>query len=325
MAEFYINVTIALKMLGLNQHLKRGFIMIRNFEQLIKKVQTDESRKRVVVIAAHDKHTLEAVLYARSKNIADPILIGDAEKIRALLAELGETVPGEALIEEKDDCKAAFKGVQMIREGQADFIMKGKLQSADFLSPIVDKKHGLRTDKVMSHFVMNELPNYHKLLVTTDGGMFMYPNLNEKRAILENAVDVLHVFGYRCPKVAALAAVETVNSKMPETVDAAALQKMNQDGVITGCIVEGPISYDLAMSSESAEAKGYASRISGDCDILLSPNITAGNILGKALLISAEAKMAGFVVGASVPVVMTSRGATAEEKYLSLALSAAYA
>lgn len=299
--------------------------MIQNFEQLIKKVQTGKSRKRVVVISAHDKHTLEAVLYARSMGIADPVLIGDIAKIKVILAELGETVPEDDLIEEKDDSMAARKGVQMIREGRADFIMKGKLQSADFLGPIVDKQNGLRTDKVMSHFVMNELPNYHKLLVTTDGGMFMYPNLEEKKGILENAVSVLHMFGYECPKVAALAAVETVNTKMPETVDAAALEKMNKDGVITGCVVEGPISYDLAMSRDSAEAKGYTSQISGDCDILLSPNITAGNILGKALLISAEAKMAGFVVGAKVPVVMTSRGATAEEKYLSLALSAAYA
>ena len=299
--------------------------MIRNFDQLIEQVKNGGAPKRVAGIAAHDRHTLEAVFLARRNGIAEPILIGDAENIRALLKELGETLPPEAVIDVKEDCAAAETGVALVHAGRADFLMKGKLQSADFLGAIVDKEKGLRTNAIMSHFVMNELPNYHKLLVTTDGGMVMYPDLAQKKAILENAVNVLHSFGYTCPKAAALAAVETVNGKMPEALDAAALKKMNEDGTITGCLVEGPISYDLAMSKESAEAKGYHSDVCGEADILLFPNITAGNILGKALLVSAGARMAGFIVGASVPVVMTSRGATAEEKYLSLVLSAASA
>lgn len=299
--------------------------MIQNFEQLIQMVQKKGVRKRVVVIAAHDKHTLEAVFEAKANNIADPILIGDAGKIKNLLKELSVTQPEESIIDAISNVDAAAIGVSMVRENKADFIMKGNIQTADLLAAIVDKETGLRTDKIMSHFVLYELPNYHKMIVVTDGGMVMYPNLEQKRKILENAVIVMHSLGYENPKVAVLAAVETVNPKMPENIDADALKIMNRVGTIQGCIIEGPISYDLAMSEESAVAKDYKSVVAGDADILLVPNIAAGNILGKALIFSAGAKMAGFIVGAKVPIVLTSRGATTEEKYLSLAISAAYA
>ncbi len=150
----------------------------------------------------------------------------------------------------------------------------------------------------------------------------MYPDLEAKKSIIENAVDVFLKMGYDCPKVGVLAAVEVVNPKMPEAVDAAELKKMNQEGIIKNCIVEGPIAYDLAVNAESSVIKGYESPVAGDVDILVVPNITAGNILGKSLIYSGNAKMAGFVVGAKVPIVLTSRGATTEEKYLSLAISA---
>ncbi len=299
--------------------------MIQNFDQLINIVQKRGQRKKVVVIAAQDKHTLEAVFKARANHIVDPILVGDVKKIRALLIELSETLPDESIINAISDVEAAEKGVAIIRDGKADFIMKGKIQTADLLAAVVDKMKGLRTDKIMSHFVLNEIPDYNKLIVITDGGMVMYPDLEQKRQILENAIMVMHSFGYENPKVAILAAVETVNSRMPETIDADALKIMNLNGTINGCIIEGPISYDLAMSKESAVAKGYVSEVAGDADILMVPNITAGNILGKALTFSAGAKMAGFIVGAKVPIVLTSRGATTEEKYLSLVISAAYA
>ncbi len=175
----------------------------------------------------------------------------------------------------------------------------------------------------MSHVVFNEIPNYHKLLVLTDGGMMMYPDLDKKKQICENAVDTLRTLGYKMPKVAALAAVETVNPKMQETVDADALKRMNLENEITDCIIEGPISYDLTMSKASAEIKGFESPVTGDADIVLVPNITVGNVLGKSLIYSAGAKMAGFIVGAKVPIVLTSRGSSSEEKYLSLVLSAA--
>lgn len=294
----------------------------KNFDELIKKVQSFEVKKKAAVAAAQDEHTLEAVFRARKDNIAEPILIGDKQKIKAILESLREELSEESIISAESDAEAAAKAVELINEGKADFIMKGKIQTADLLRAVVNKEKGLRTGSIMSHVVIHEVPGYHKLLAVTDGGMMMYPNLEEKKQIIENAVNAFLAFGYEKPKVAVLAAVETVNPKMPEAVDADLLKRMNQRGEIKNCIVEGPISYDLTMSKESAQIKGFNSPVTGDADILVVPNITAGNILGKCLVYSAGAKMAGFIVGAKVPIVLTSRGSTAEEKYLSLVLSA---
>jgi phosphate butyryltransferase len=298
-------------------------MVIKNFDELIKKVQSFEGKKKVAVAAAHDEHALEAVFHAVENNIIEPVLIGNKEKIKEIAAKLGKAVSDDSIIETADDNEAAAKAVELARNGQVDFIMKGKLQTADLLRAVVDKEKGLRTGKVMSHVSIQEVPSYHKLVITTDGGMMMYPDLEQKKKIIENAVGVLHSLGYENPKVGVLAAVETVNPKMPESVDAGKLKEMNQNGEITGCIVEGPISYDLAMNKESAEIKGFVSPVAGDPDILIVPNITAGNILGKCLVYSAGAKMAGFIVGAKVPIVLTSRGSSSEEKYLSLVISAA--
>ncbi|MHC1720486.1 MAG: bifunctional enoyl-CoA hydratase/phosphate acetyltransferase [Clostridiaceae bacterium] len=300
-------------------------MVIKNFDELIKKVQDFEGKKKVAVAAAHDEHTLEAVMHAVENNIVEPVLIGNKRKIKEILNKLGKTVSDDAIIDAADEIAAAEKAVEMARNGEVHLIMKGKIQTADLLRAVVDKEKGLRTGKVMSHFSIQEVPSYHKLLVTTDGGMLMYPDLEQKKKLIENAVGVLHSLGYENPKVGVLAAVETVNPKMPESVDGGKLKEMNQKGEITGCIIEGPISYDIAMNKESGIIKGFNSPVAGDPDILVVPNITAGNILGKCLVYSAGAKMAGFIVGAKVPIVLTSRGSTAEEKYLSLVISAAAA
>lgn len=294
---------------------------IKNFNELIKNVQGFNSKKKVAIVSAHDKHTLEAVFKAKKDNIIEPILIGDRKKIIEILKDINESLEYQ-IIDVKSDIEAADKAVELINEKKADFIMKGKIQTADLLKSVVNKEHGLRTGKIMSHVVIHEVPNYHKLLAVSDGGMMMYPSLEEKKSIIENAVSVFLNLGYECPKVAVLAAVENVNQKMPETIDAYELKNMNKINDIKNCIVEGPISYDLAMSKESAEIKGYVSEVTGEVDILIVPNITTGNILGKSLVYSSGAKMAGFVVGAKVPIVLTSRGSSAEEKYLSLVLSA---
>ncbi|AYD39407.1 bifunctional enoyl-CoA hydratase/phosphate acetyltransferase [Clostridium fermenticellae] len=297
-------------------------MIFKSFEDLIKHVQNNKSRKRVAVVAAQDEHTLKAVFKAKQNNIVDPILIGNMAKIKEILRDIKEEPDDSVIVEVENDAAAAEKAVEFVHHNKADFIMKGKIQTADILKAVVNKEKGLGIGNVMSHFVFNEVPNYHKLLVTTDGGMMMYPNLDEKRQIIENTVNTLLTMGYENPKVAVLAAVEKVNIKMPESVQADLLKKMNQKGEIQNCTVEGPISYDLAVSKKSAELKGYVSPVAGDADILIAPNITAGNILGKCLLCSADAKMAGFIVGAKVPIVLTSRGSSAEEKYLSLVLSA---
>ncbi|MBF4692544.1 bifunctional enoyl-CoA hydratase/phosphate acetyltransferase [Fusibacter ferrireducens] len=300
-------------------------MVFKNFDELVNAVQKSEQIKKVVVVSAHEEHTIQAVLKAQKDRILSPIWIGDKPKIEAILHELDETVDGHEIIHVPDDVEAAELAVSLIHQNRADFIMKGKIQTADLLKAVVNKENGLGMGTIMSHFAINEIPQYHKLVVTTDGGMVMYPNLIQKKQIIQNAVKTLKILGYDCPKVAVLAAIETVNAKMPETVDADLLKKMNQSGEIENCIVEGPISYDLVMSRSSAAIKNYQSPIVGDADILVVPNITVGNILGKSLVYSAGAKMAGFVVGAKVPIVLTSRGSTSEEKYLSLVLAASVA
>lgn len=298
-------------------------MVIRNFDQLIKQVASFKEKKKVAVVAAHEEHTLEAVFKAKEDDIVEPILIGCKEKIKEIMEKNNYTLEDEAIIDILDERQAAYKAVELVKENKVNSIMKGKIQTADLLKAVVDKERGIRTGRLMTHFAILEVPTYHKLLVITDGGMVMYPNLEQKKDIIQNAVDVLLSLGYEKPKVGVLAAVEKVNPKMQETVDAAELKKMAEEGELTNCIVEGPISYDIAMNKESASIKGFDSPVVEDVDILIPPNIATGNILAKALVYSANAKMAGIIVGAKVPIILTSRGSSSEEKYLSIVLASA--
>lgn len=298
-------------------------MVFKNFEQLINKVKGYPSMKRMAVAAAADLHTLEAVLAARAEGIARPILVGDKALILDTLTNLSETVPDEDIYDVKDESEACGFAVSLVREGKSDFLMKGKVDTKVILKAVVNKEHGLGCGGVMSHFTMFEVPAYHKILVPVDGGMVTYPTLEQKKAIIENTVSTLLDMGYECPKVGVLACAEKVNPKMPETVEADALQQMNRAGEIKDCIVEGPLSYDCAIDKEIAEFKGLNSKVAGDVDVLIAPNIHAGNIMGKMLACTCKAKMAGFIVGAKCPVVLTSRGSSAEEKYLSIVVSAA--
>ena len=298
-------------------------MVFNNFKQLIAKVKGYPSIKRMAVAAAADEHTLEAVLAARAQGIARPILVGDKALILDILTKLGESVPDEDIYDVKDEAKACEFAVGLVREGKADFLMKGRVDTKVILKAVVNKEHGLGKGQVMSHFTMFEVPAYHKILVPVDGGMVTYPTLEQKKAIIESTVSTLLDMGYECPKVGVLACAEKVNPKMPETVEADALQQMNRNGEIKGCIVEGPLSYDCAVDKEIAEFKGLDSQVAGDVDVLIAPNIHAGNIMGKMLACTCKAKMAGFIVGAKCPVVLTSRGSSAEEKYLSIVVSAA--
>ncbi len=294
---------------------------ISKFDQIIEKVKKSPTRQTVVLVAAEDHHSLEAVLHAEKEGIVKPILVGDEVKIREMLKELKATGEYE-IFDQPDHKKAAYKAVELVRENKADFLMKGGIQTADLLKAVVDKEKGLGQGRLMSHFVIVEIPTYHKLLVVTDGGMVMYPTLEQKKEIIINTVETLRNLGYQKPKIGVLAAVETINPKMPESVDADSLKQMYLNGEIENCIIEGPISYDLAMNKESAMIKGYESEVTGDVDALIVPNITVGNVLGKSLIYSANGKMAGIIVGARVPIILTSRGSSAEEKFLSLALAA---
>lgn len=295
----------------------------RNFSELIHKLRLSGGVKRMVVAAAADEHTLEAALRVQTEGLVLPTLVGDKDGILKILSRLGAYVSENDIYDEPEAKNAATTAVRLIREGKADFLMKGLLETSVLLEAVVNKENGLRGGGVMSHFTIFEVPNYHKLLIVVDGGMVTYPNLEQKKAIIENTVAVYRRLGCERPKVGVLACVEKVNSKMPETIEANELKTMNRRGEIVHCVVEGPISYDCAVSREIADLKGFVSEVAGDIDILLAPNIHAGNIMGKMLLCTCQAKMAGFIAGASCPIVVTSRGSLAEEKYLSIILSAA--
>lgn len=296
-------------------------MVFTTFDELIAAAKSKPVTSRMAVAAAGDPHTIEAVLRARAEGIAEPVLVGDKTAILAALAEFNATVPEEDIYDVPDLAESARAAVALVVEGKADFLMKGKLDTGILLKAVVNKECGLGQGRTMSHFTMFQVPGYHKLMVPVDGGMVTYPTLEQKKDIILNTVDTLRAMGYDCPKVGVLACVEKLNPKMPETVEADQLKQMNQRGEIPGCIVEGPISYDCAMSREVAQFKGFNSPCAGDCDVLVAPNIHAGNIMGKMLTITCGAKMAGFIVGAKCPIVMTSRGSTPEEKYLSIVIA----
>ena len=296
-------------------------MILRDFNELIKKAKSFPKARRVIVASAADEHSLEAVFRAQKDGIVEPVLVGDKSKILGIISGLGADIPEIYDVQSAEE--AALKSVELVRDGKGDFLMKGKLETAQMLKPVVNKEAGIGTGKLMSHVVMFQSPNYHKLLVVSDGGMVTYPTLEQKKAIIENAVDVMKALGYENSKVGVLAAIETVNPKMPETLDADALHKMNAEGSIKDCTVAGPISLDLALSREAVEIKGYSSPVAGDADILIVPNIHAGNLLGKSIVTLGGGTLAGIVVGARVPIIVTSRGSSSEEKYLSLALAAA--
>ncbi len=296
-------------------------MVYKKFEELLALVDTKADKKTVALVRAEDDHALEAVAEVVKKGLIDAVLVGNREAIKKTAEKIGFSVTDDQIIDAEDPESAAAEGVKLIREGRADFLMKGKLETSQMLRPVVNKQTGLNKGGVMSHVSLTEVPAYHKMVLTTDGGMLPYPTLEQKKHIIENAVYVMNRLGYEEPKVCVLAASETPNPKMPESMEAAALKEMNQKGEIENCIVEGPISFDLAMVKEKAEIKGYESPCAGDADILIVPNIHAGNILGKCLIEMANSKMAGLIVGAQCPIVLTSRGASSEEKFNSLMLA----
>ena len=276
--------------------------------------------KTLVVAAAHDVHTLEAVYAASDDFPMRYILVGDRERILEFSSKIGTLPDDSSIIDCDDDASCAQEAVRLIREGRGDALMKGLLETGTLLKAVLDKDCGIREPGIMSHLAVLEVPSYHKLIVITDGGMITSPTLEQKAEIAKNAVTLLKRLGAGRPKIAAISFSESINEKFPETIDAAELTRMCERGELGECVLEGPISFDLAVSAESAKIKGYLSSISGDADVLLVPNITVGNVLAKGLLYWGGAKMAGCVVGAKVPIVLVSRGASSEEKLLSIML-----
>lgn len=279
-------------------------------------------KKTCAVACAHDAHTLEAIITMRSEGLMDCLLVGHGSEIRRIADEHGYALSDGEVIEAATDEEAAAICVQLVREGKAGFILKGLLPTGTLLKAVVNKQTGLHTGSVISHFVLLELPGYHKLLGIADSGMIPNPDLETKKAIVRNSVDALQKLGCEKPLVSAVCAAEAVSPKIQETVDAAALKQASLDGELGNCYVEGPISFDLAMNPVSAQVKRYESPVVGNTDLLLVPGMAAGNIMVKALLQFAGAQMAGCIVGAKCPIALISRSASYEEKYYSLLLCA---
>lgn len=299
--------------------------MSKGFDDLLSKVAT-YSRKKVAVAVAQDEPVLEAVKEAKERGIADAILVGDEEKIKEIAASIGMDLSGYEIIHEPDNETATLKAVSLVHDGKAEMYMKGLIDSKTFLKSVLNKEVGLRTGKTLSHVCLFEIKGIEQLLFLTDVAFMTYPTLEEKVHIIENTVEVAHACGIECPKVAPIAAVEVVNPKMPVTLDAAELTKMNEDGRITGCIVDGPLSLDLAVVPEAAAHKGAEGRkIVGDADILLFPDIHAGNIAYKFLVHTTEFKNGCILTGTKAPVILTSRSDSKETKVNSIALAAVVA
>ncbi|MBW9250262.1 MAG: bifunctional enoyl-CoA hydratase/phosphate acetyltransferase, partial [Acidithiobacillus ferriphilus] len=261
----------------------------------------------VAVVDAAEEHVLRGACEAKLQSIVDPILIGDENKIRGLLPELGYdsgVCPDFRIIHVDGAEAAAEKGVELVLAGEAKALMKGHLHSDAFLHPILAK---LRTDRRLSHVFVADIKTYPKLLLITDAAINIAPDLTTKAAILQNAIDLARILDVTQPKAAILSAVEVVNPAIVSTVDAACLSKMAERGQITGALVDGPLAFDNAISKESAEIKGIQSAVAGDADILLVPDLVSGNILAKDLEYLAGATLAGIVMGARVPVILTSR------------------
>lgn len=293
--------------------------MLRTFAEVLAQAR-QKGPLTIVVAAAQDDEALRAVKAAHDEGLAEAVLVGDAAQIRRLLPEVGlpENTP---LVDEPDPALAALKAVAIVRRSPAAILVKGLVNSSDFLRAVLDPEQGLRTDRLLSHFAAFEEPGGEKLTYHTDGGMNITPGLAEKKQILENALLALQALGIEEPRVAVLAANEIVNPKMPETVDAQALMEMSRQGELPKAVVEGPVSMDVALSPQAAAHKKIQSAVSGQVDLFLVPDISAGNILGKALIYYGKFKSAGVILGATHPVVMVSRADTAQAKLNSIALA----
>jgi len=299
--------------------------MSKKFDDLLQKV-SQCSKKKVAVAVAQDDAVLEAVKAAKERGIADAILVGDENKIRAIADEMGMDLTGFEIIHEEDNYEAALKAVSLVHDGKADMYMKGLIDTKGFLKSVLDKEVGLRTGKPLSHVCVFEVKGIDHLLFLTDVAFIPYPTLEDKVNIIENTVEIVNACGIQNPKVAPLAAVEVVNPKMPATIEAAELMKMNEEGKITGCIVDGPLSLDLAIDPAAAEHKGATDRkIQGDADVLLFPDIHAGNLVYKCLVHTAEVKNGNILTGTKAPVILTSRSDDFETKVNSIALGAVVA
>lgn len=302
--------------------LNRGGNLIKKLDEMISHLKL--SQKSILsVAAAHNEEVLEAIKEAVDMGIVQPILIGNITKIRDISKSINLNLDQIQLIQEDDIVKCAQIAVKLVNENKADFIMKGLLDTSILLKEVLNKEYGLKKDGLLSHVMIYELEKYHKLLLITDGGMNISPDYEQKEQIIKNAIDAAKALEANEVKVACLAAVEKINPKMQATIDANKLQEACKKGKFgENIIVEGPIAFDLAISKHSSEIKGYSGKVSGDADIILVPVIEVGNALGKALTYMSNSKSAGVIMGAKVPIVLTSRADSSQSKLYSIVYGA---
>ena len=276
---------------------------------------------RIAVVGAHDPQVLAAVAQAQREGMVDATLAGDWPAIEAYSAQAGVDLTGATLYHEPDPKQAARRVVELARTGRADVVVKGQIKTGDLLGVALNRHIGIRGRGLLSHVGIFELPGMDRLIYLSDSGVVVYPTVYQKLEIINNVVEVAHLFGVSEPKVAILAASDTVHPKIQASIDALALSKMAEQGWVEGAVVDGPLGLELAISSQAAELEESHSPIAGEADVLIVPNVEAGNIVAKGLLYFARARMAGLVAGARVPIIISSRADSAETRYLSLAMA----
>lgn len=291
---------------------------MKHFDELLKHIE-DYPIRKVAVAAAQDHYVIQAVAEAAEKSIAESILVGDETEIRRIAESEEISLEGMPIIDEVDPVRAVSVAVQMVSSGEADILMKGYIHTDDFLRGVLNREYGLRAGSIMSHVFIAEIADLNRLLFITDGAMNVKPDLEQKAAILLNAVHLANIFGVSNPKVAVLAAVELVNPAMPATMEAACLTKMaERNQYVPSCTVEGPLAMDNAVSLIAAKHKRISGPVAGQADILLVPSIESGNMLVKSIVYLGAHRLMGLLVGAKAPVVLTSRADTTESKLLSI-------
>ncbi|WP_162991038.1 phosphate acyltransferase [Biomaibacter acetigenes] len=295
--------------------------MYKDFESLIKaRLDRNASLKRAVVAGANDEHAVEAVFLAQEKGLVIPVLVGDKKEVKDIIQKMNYLDRTYEIIHCEADDNPSEIAVKLIHEGKGDFIIKGKIETRNLLKPVLNKETGLNRKGFITHFGLMQLKGYHKLLAISDCAIIPYPTLEEKKKIVKAGMEALRKLGYEKPVVGILCAVETVSEKMPETLDAQKLQQMAMDGEFGNGVVIGPISFDLATRKESAIIKGYDSPYAGDVDMLVVPQMVTGNVMSKIWNADPENIMAGCLIGADVPIVLTSRSASMNEKLYSILL-----
>jgi phosphate butyryltransferase len=295
--------------------------MLKTYSEIFNQVHSRQRKRKISVAMADDPSVLAALKDVEQKEIAEAILVGNPTRIRALAEELHFPVSENQIVPALNDEEIAALAVEQIRKGRADILMKGHIATPILMKAVLDRDKGLRKGDVLSHVAVAEIPTYPKFLILGDGGINIAPDLETKKAILNNMLLVCHKLQINCPKVAVLCPIEKVNPKIPETVEAAELQKLAEAGQFGDIILEGPTAMDVALSAEAAAKKGINSSIAGQTDVLLVPDITCGNAIIKILMCLTESRVGGLVVGAAVPIILLSRSDRPEEKFNSILLA----